>query len=84
VFSFAFAGGDIAGRTRFIESLDLFGLGYSWGGFESLVTPVDLDSVRSVTHTNYGGPLVRLQIGLEDPDDLMADLAQALDVFSKA
>ncbi len=81
VFSFAFAGGDVAARTRFIEALELFGLGYSWGGFESLVTPVDLDSVRSVTHANYGGPLVRLQIGLEDPDDLMADLAQALDAF---
>jgi cysteine-S-conjugate beta-lyase len=84
VFSFAFAGGDVAARTRFIEALDLFGLGYSWGGFESLVTPVDLDSVRSVTHRDYGGPLVRLQIGLEDTDDLIADLAQALDAFRKA
>jgi cysteine-S-conjugate beta-lyase len=83
VFSFAFAGGDIAARTRFIEALDLFGLGYSWGGFESLVTPVDLGGVRSATQRRYSGPLVRLQIGLEDPDDLIADIANALKAFSK-
>ncbi len=82
VFGFAFAGGDVAGRTRFIEALALFGLGYSWGGFESLVTPVDLGAVRSATQRDYGGPLVRLQIGLEDPDDLIADLATGLAAFA--
>jgi cysteine-S-conjugate beta-lyase len=54
----------------------MFGIGYSWGGFESLAVPGD--PPRSATNPIWGGPLVRLQIGLEDPDDLIADLAQAL------
>jgi len=79
LFGFAFAGGDVARRTRFIEALKLFGIGYSWGGYESLVTPVDVGNVRTVTAAKWSGPLVRLQIGLEDPADLIADIAQALD-----
>jgi cysteine-S-conjugate beta-lyase len=63
-------------RTAFIESLELFGIGYSWGGFESLVLPVD--PVRTVSEPPAAN-LVRLHIGLEDPDDLIDDLAQALD-----
>ena len=78
VFAFAFSGGDVARRTRFIEALRLFGIGYSWGGYESLVTPVDVEAVRTVTHRSWPGPLVRLQIGLEDVRDLIDDLAQAL------
>ncbi len=77
LFSFAFAGGDVARRTRFIEALELFGIGYSWGGYESLVTPVDTKAVRTIAHRDYPGPLVRLQIGLEDVSDLIADLEQA-------
>jgi cysteine-S-conjugate beta-lyase len=79
LFGFAFAGGDVARRTRFIEALDLFGIGYSWGGYESLVTPVDVGKVRTATHRTWPGPIVRLQIGLEDVRDLIDDLAQALD-----
>jgi cysteine-S-conjugate beta-lyase len=78
LFGFAFAGGDVARRTRFIEALELFGIGYSWGGYESLVTPVDVDHVRTATSRTWSGPLVRLQIGLEDPADLIDDLTQAL------
>lgn len=63
--------------TAFVEALELFSLGYSWGGFESLVVPASLGGVRSVKPWT-GGPLVRLQIGLEDPADLIADLEQAL------
>jgi cysteine-S-conjugate beta-lyase len=77
LFGFAFAGGDVARRTRFIEALELFGIGYSWGGYESLVTPVDVGKVRTATHRTWPGPLVRLQIGLEDPADLIDDLTQA-------
>lgn len=78
LFTFAFKGGDEAYRDRFVESLDLFGIGYSWGGFESLAAPAEPDPVRTVASRDYGGPLVRLHIGLEDPDDLIADLAIAL------
>ncbi|MFL6730006.1 MAG: cystathionine beta-lyase [Sphingomicrobium sp.] len=62
-------------RTQFIESLELFGIGYSWGGYESLVLPVD--PVRTVS-TPPAPNLVRLHIGLEDPQDLIDDLEQAL------
>ncbi len=77
LFGFALAGRDVAARTRFVEALKLFGIGYSWGGYESLVTPVDLGASRSATRRTFPGPLVRLQIGLEDPADLIEDLAQA-------
>ena len=62
----------------FFDSLSLFGMGYSWGGFESLAIPFDCASYRTATKWNPGGPAVRLHIGLEDPDDLIDDLSQAL------
>lgn len=58
----------------FINALTLFGIGASWGGFESLVIPFDCDDVRSATTWSPGGPTVRFHIGLEDVDDLIADL----------
>lgn len=76
LFAFALAGGDEAARDRLVDSLDLFGIGYSWGGFESLAVPAR--PVRTAAARDYGGPLVRLHVGLEDPDDLIADLARAL------
>lgn len=78
LFSFALKGSDDAARDRLVESLELFGIGYSWGGFESLAVPAEPDPIRTASSRDYGGPLVRLHIGLEDPDDLIADLAQAL------
>jgi len=76
LFSFVLAGGDDAARARLIDSLELFGIGYSWGGYESLALPAD--PVRTATTLDLEGPLVRLHIGLEDSDDLIADLAAAL------
>ena len=76
LFAFALAGGTPQERDKLIDSLELFGIGFSWGGFESLAVPGE--PPRSATHPDWGGPLVRLQIGLEDPDDLISDLAQAL------
>ena len=61
-----------------IDSLALFGIGSSWGGFESLAIRADPGKFRSATRWNPGGPLLRLHIGLEDPGDLIADLEQAL------
>ena len=75
LFSFVLDGDDKA-RTRLIDGLELFGIGYSWGGYESLVVPAD--PVRTATKADYGGPLVRLHVGLEHPDDLIADLEAGL------
>jgi len=76
LFAFALKDADRAARDAFVDRLKLFGLGYSWGGFESLVVPAD--PVRTATSPDFGGPLVRLHVGLEDPADLIADLDQAL------
>lgn len=63
---------------KLIDSLDLFGLGSSWGGFESLVLPVDLTRTRTRQLWHARGPMMRLHIGLEDPADLISDLEQAI------
>jgi cystathionine beta-lyase len=60
------------------ESLKIFAMGFSWGGFESLIVPCDPDVVRTAAPWKAEGPLVRLSIGLEHPDDLIADLERAL------
>jgi cystathionine beta-lyase len=69
--------------AAFVEGLELFALGYSWGGFESLVMPAQVERARSVRPWR-GGPLVRLQIGLEDPADLIADLERGLERMKRA
>lgn len=61
----------------FLESLRYFGMGFSWGGFESLVVASDVRSSRQSPPWNEEGPLLRFQIGLEDPRDLIEDLAGA-------
>jgi cystathionine beta-lyase len=61
-----------------IDGLRHFGIGYSWGGFESLALPIDPHKVRSVRKGEEDGPMVRLHIGLEDPQDLIEDLARGL------
>ena len=58
----------------FLNALTLYGMGASWGGFESLAIPFDVTPYRSATKFNPGGPCIRLHIGLEDVDDLIADL----------
>ncbi|MEW6121170.1 MAG: cystathionine beta-lyase [Pseudomonadota bacterium] len=62
--------------AAFFDSLALFGMGYSWGGFESLVIPFDCSSYRTATRWQPEGPAIRLHVGLEAPGDLIADLAQ--------
>jgi len=78
VFAFVLKGGGPAARDALIERLQHFGIGYSWGGFESLAVPADPHRVRSATSWQAEGPAVRLSIGLEDPADLIADLGRAL------
>ena len=70
---------DAAAARRFVNALRLFGIGYSWGGFESLVQLVEPSALK--THGYWpkdDHAMVRLHIGLESPDDLIVDLAQAL------
>jgi cysteine-S-conjugate beta-lyase len=78
LFSFVLKGGGDAERADFVDHLRHFGIGYSWGGFESLALPIDPARVRSITAPKEEGPMVRLHIGLEDPDDLIDDLAAGL------
>jgi cystathionine beta-lyase len=83
LFSFVLKGRDERARARFIDALQLFGIGYSWGGYESLVIPFDPARARSVTswpprNWDRADRLgIRLSVGLEDPADLIADLEQA-------
>ena len=76
VFSIVINGGKPQAHA-FLNALEIFGLGYSWGGYESLAVHVRL-SDRVITGKNYAGPVIRLQIGLEDQADLMADIAKGL------
>ncbi|PHR16602.1 MAG: cystathionine beta-lyase [Sphingopyxis sp.] len=84
LFSFELEDGNEQSRAAFIDALDLFGIGYSWGGFESLALPVDPGKHRTATEWTIKGALVRLNIGLEDPDDLIADLAKAFEHYHSA
>ena len=65
-----------------LDALHLFGLGFSWGGFESLAISCDPQLASRTAPVDLGGPLIRLHIGLESPTDLIADLRTALDVYS--
>ncbi|WP_408590469.1 cystathionine beta-lyase [Novosphingobium sp.] len=84
LFSFVLNGGTSAARDALIDALHLFGIGYSWGGFESLATPVDPAPIRTASRWPFAGMAeedrfgVRLSIGLEDTADLIADLAGGL------
>jgi cysteine-S-conjugate beta-lyase len=68
----------------FLDTLTLFGMGYSWGGFESLIIHYDATSYRTATAFDPGGPCFRIQVGLEDLDDLKADLAQGFAAMTAA
>ena len=90
LFSFVLKGGTAAARDALIDALSLFGIGYSWGGFESLATPVDPAPMRSPgawplpgmdAADQFG---VRLSIGLEDAGDLINDLERGLAAWASA
>lgn len=67
-------GPERAAFAAMLNGMRLFRMGWSWGGFESLIIPTDPNRLRSVSHFEAGGPCVRIHVGLEDPDDLIADL----------
>ncbi|MGJ3232838.1 MAG: cystathionine beta-lyase [Oceanicaulis sp.] len=77
-FSVVLDGIGARGGEAFAEALSLFGIGFSWGGFESLVLPCDRQIKRTAVPWKAEGALVRFSIGLEDVDDLWADIEQAL------
>ena len=60
--------------AAFADGLQHFGIGYSWGGFESLILPSHIQ--RTAQAFDAKGPVIRIHAGLEDPDDLIADLEQ--------
>jgi cysteine-S-conjugate beta-lyase len=68
----------------FLNTLELFGMGASWGGFESLAIPFDCSHARTATHWAPGGPTIRFHIGLEAVDDLLADLERGFAALAAA
>lgn len=89
LFSFVLKGRSDAARCRLVDALELFGIGYSWGGFESLALPFDVEPVRSAMPWPRAGwgvedrHGIRLSIGLEDAGDLIADLDQAFSAMDE-
>jgi len=82
LFGFALRQGPEAAVNAFLDELTLFGLGFSWGGFESLAISCDPQLKTRKIKRPYAGPLIRLHIGLENPDDLIADLKRALAAYA--
>lgn len=78
LFAFVLASDDPAASARVVDALELFGIGYSWGGYESLALAITPEDYRSVMPGTGRAPAIRLSIGLEDTADLIADLGQAL------
>ena len=70
--------------NAFLDELALFGIGASWGGFESLAIPFDCTAIRTATTWAPGGPTVRIHIGLESVDDLIGDLERGFAALAAA
>jgi len=70
--------------TALVDGMELFPLGFSWGGFESLIAPSSPGKARTACPWSEPVPGIRIHIGLEDPDDLIADLEKGLERFKKA
>ncbi|MBO6539184.1 MAG: cystathionine beta-lyase [Rhizobiaceae bacterium] len=83
LFSIVLDGGGKEKAHAFLDALEIFGMGYSWGGYDSLAVRVYLED-RKASRTDYAGTLIRLQIGLEDVEDLKADLARGLEAAVNA
>ncbi len=76
--SFVLKDADQYAAERVADALQLFAIGASWGGYESLVTVVAPERLSDHVQWNRSGAVLRLHVGLEDADDLIADLEQAL------
>lgn len=84
LFAFVLQPGPDQAVAAFLDALNVFGLGFSWGGFESLAINCDPQLKTRRFKPDYGGPVIRLHIGLEDPQDLTADLRKGLDAYAAA
>lgn len=84
LFSIVFEPVPEAAVHAFVDALELFGIGASWGGYESLAIPFDCTPFRTATVWAPGGPTVRFHIGLEDVDDLIADLERGFAALAAA
>jgi cystathionine beta-lyase len=84
LFSVVFRPAPTAAMNAFLNALDLFGIGASWGGYESLAIPFDCTKIRTATRWAPGGPTIRFHIGLEDVSDLIADLERGFAALNAA
>ena len=84
LFGLVLDGWSVDDAKRFVDGLALFGIGASWGGFESLAILARPEKLRSAVPWAAEGPLIRLHIGLEDPADLIADLDASFQRVSAA
>jgi len=82
LFGFVLQPGSPEKVEAFLDALKIFGLGFSWGGFESLAISCDPQLKCRKVPITYGGPLMRLHVGLEAPADLIADLRTGLDAYA--
>ncbi|SBT12236.1 cystathionine beta-lyase [Vibrio celticus] len=85
LFSFVLKNSNTKATTDLLDGMTHFSMGYSWGGFESLILanePNSFDSLRTVANPNFEGTLIRVHIGLEDVDDLIADLEAGLERYN--
>lgn len=84
LFSVILKGGTEPDCAAMVDHLEHFKMGFSWGGYESLILPADPTSIRTATKWQAEGPLLRVHIGLENIDDLMADLDAGLARYTAA
>jgi cystathionine beta-lyase len=84
LFAFRIPAGPRAALAEMLDGMRIFAMGYSWGGYESLMVPANPKKVRTATHWDAPGQLLRIHIGLEGMDDLKADLADGLNRYLAA
>jgi cystathionine beta-lyase len=86
LFSFVLNTSSVKATTALLDGMKHFSMGYSWGGFESLILanePNSFNALRTVANPNFDGTLIRLHIGLEDTQDLIADLEAGFDRYNQ-
>ncbi len=83
LFAIVLKEGSYPDTAALVDDMKLFKMGFSWGGYESLILPSDPSNFRTATKWQAPGPLLRLHIGLEDPDDLIADLEAGFDRYTR-
>ena len=64
-----------------LNKLKLFNIGYSWGGYESLILPIEPEKLRDTYEWKNDGGTLRIHVGLEDPDDLINDLKENINIL---